>query len=59
MDMTAADFAKKIGVSRKTVYDWVKNKSLPPGVTYRLHLRRLIIEDNRKKLYENKRDGQG
>lgn len=56
MDMTAADFAKKIGVSRKTVYDWVKYKGLPPGVTCRVHLKRLIIEDNRK--HENKRDEQ-
>lgn len=55
MDMTAYQFAEKIGVSPKTVYVWVKNKTLPPGVTYRVHLRRLIIEDNRGK---DKRDGQ-
>lgn len=54
MDMTAYQFAKKIGVAPKTVYTWVKNRSLPPGVTCRVHLRRLIIEDNR----ENKRDGK-
>jgi len=52
MDRTVAEFAKKIGVSRKTVYEWVKMGGLPPNVSCRVHLRRLIIEDNS----ENKRD---
>lgn len=55
MEMTAYDFAHKIGVAPKTVYVWVKNKTLPPGVSSRVHLRRLIIIDERK----NIRNGQG
>lgn len=53
MQMTVGQFAKKVKRTRFTIYNWIKNKQMPPGVLVTQICGRLILEVD-----ENFRDEQ-
>lgn len=44
MQMSVAQFAKKLKISRFTVYNWIKYKTLPKGVAVTQICGRIILE---------------
>lgn len=44
MKLTVSQYAKRVGVSRMTVYRWIINKALPKDVRAKVFLTRIYIE---------------